>query len=154
VLLAQLTGTASPDYLRNPALSVAVLLLLHPFNSLFWESLVKLAPERQTVVDFNETRDNRVEMRTTGPYASHLHLTPHITMPAPHHSVFRGRMLFPLHNQQHQSTEGTLGSHTVGARALCNGHRVSCLSVLRQISKTKRNRYKISSPVIGVGARI
>jgi len=31
-----------------------------------------------------------------------------ITMPAPHHSVFRGRMPFLLPNQQRQSTEGTL----------------------------------------------
>ena len=30
----------------------------------------------------------------------------HITMPAPHHSVFTGRMPFLLPNQQHQSTEG------------------------------------------------
>ena len=29
-----------------------------------------------------------------------------ITMPAPHHSVFTGRMPFLLPNQQHQSTEG------------------------------------------------
>jgi len=27
-------------------------------------------------------------------------------MPAPHHSVFTGRMPFLLPNQQHQSTEG------------------------------------------------
>ena len=30
-----------------------------------------------------------------------------ITTPAPHHSVFTGRMPFLLHNQQRQSTEGT-----------------------------------------------
>jgi len=30
-----------------------------------------------------------------------------ITMPAPHHSVFTGRMLFVSPNQQRQSTEGT-----------------------------------------------
>jgi len=29
-------------------------------------------------------------------------------MPAPHHSVFTGRMLFLLPNQQRQSTEGNL----------------------------------------------
>jgi len=32
-----------------------------------------------------------------------------ITTPAPHHSVFRGRMPFLPPNQQHQSTEGTDG---------------------------------------------
>jgi len=31
----------------------------------------------------------------------------HITMPAPHHSFFTGRMPFLLSNQQRQSTEGT-----------------------------------------------
>jgi len=31
-----------------------------------------------------------------------------ITTPAPHHSVFTGRMLFLPHNQQHQSTEGSI----------------------------------------------
>ena len=30
-----------------------------------------------------------------------------ITTPAPHHSVFTGRMLFLLPNQQSESTEGT-----------------------------------------------
>jgi len=31
-----------------------------------------------------------------------------ITMPAPHHSVFTGRMPFLPPNEQRQSTEGTL----------------------------------------------
>jgi len=34
------------------------------------------------------------------------HRSRQITMPAPHHSVFTGPMLFLLPNQQHQSTEG------------------------------------------------
>ena len=44
---------------------------------------------------------------SAGPYAS-LHLAPDkITTPAPHHSVFTGRMPFLPPNQQRQSTEGT-----------------------------------------------
>jgi len=35
----------------------------------------------------------------------------HITMPAPHHSVFTGRMPFLPPNQQHQSTERILSFH-------------------------------------------
>ena len=42
-----------------------------------------------------------------------------ITTPAPHHSVFTGRMPFLLPNQQHQSTEGT-HTHT-RLTALCPG---------------------------------
>jgi len=34
-----------------------------------------------------------------------------ITTPAPHHSVFTGRMLYLLPNQQHQSTEGNKLNH-------------------------------------------
>ena len=42
-----------------------------------------------------------------GPYAS-LHLAPdRQTTPAPHHSVFTGRMPFLMPNQQRQSTEGS-----------------------------------------------
>ena len=31
---------------------------------------------------------------------------PHLVMPAPHHWIFTGRMLFLMPNQQHQSTDG------------------------------------------------
>jgi len=43
---------------------------------------------------------------SAGPYAN-LHLAPdRITMPASHHSVFRGRIPFQPSNQQHQKHEG------------------------------------------------
>ena len=41
-----------------------------------------------------------------------------ITMPAPHHSVFTGRMLFLPPNQQRQSTEGNWSPHEQ-----CNSYR-------------------------------
>jgi len=46
---------------------------------------------------------------SAGPYANKLHFTPdrvQITTPAPHHSVFLGRVLLLTPNQQCQSTEG------------------------------------------------
>jgi len=48
-----------------------------------------------------------VAVASARPYANHLHLTPDITIPVPHHSVFTGWMPFLLPNQQRQSTEGT-----------------------------------------------
>jgi len=47
-----------------------------------------------------------VAVASAGPYANHLHLAPDRTMPAHHDSVFTGRMLFLMPNQQCQSTEG------------------------------------------------
>jgi len=43
---------------------------------------------------------------SSAPYANHLHThSREITTPAPHHSIFKGRMLFLTPNQQCQSTE-------------------------------------------------
>jgi len=45
-------------------------------------------------LDFTEARDSEWQWHQLG------------YTPAPHHSVFTGRMPFLLPNQQHQSTEG------------------------------------------------
>jgi len=68
----------------------------------------KLAPERKTILHFNEARNDGVVVASAGPYANHLYLTPNrsITMPVPHRSVFTGQMPFLPPNQLHQSTEG------------------------------------------------
>jgi len=48
-----------------------------------------------------------VAVALVGPYGNHLHLAPDkITTPAPHRSIYTGRMLFMTPNQQCQSTEG------------------------------------------------
>jgi len=39
-----------------------------------------------------------------------------ITTPAPHHSVFKGRMPFLTPNQQRQSTEGTTNKQTISLK--------------------------------------
>jgi len=53
-------------------------------------------------------RDDVVAVASAGAYAckSFAPRSRQITMPAPHHSVFTGRMPFLPPNQQHQSTEG------------------------------------------------
>jgi len=56
--------------------------LLHPFNGLFFlDNPDKPAPERQTILDFTEARDDGVAVASAGPYANHLHLAPEITTP-------------------------------------------------------------------------
>ena len=45
---------------------------------------------------------------SAGPYAINLHRAPDTAPPAPHHSIFTGRMLFLTPNQQCQSTEGSI----------------------------------------------
>jgi len=44
---------------------------------------------------------------SAGQYANNLHLDPEITIPTAHHSIFTGRMLFLLPNQQCQSTDSS-----------------------------------------------
>jgi len=43
----------------------------------FQDHLVRPVPEGQTIPDFAEARDGGVEVASAGPYANHLHLTPH-----------------------------------------------------------------------------
>jgi len=40
------------------------------------DNLGKPAPERWTILDLNEARDDRVTVASAAPYASYLHLTP------------------------------------------------------------------------------
>ena len=59
----------------------------------------------KTNLDFIEARDSEWQWHQLG----HMQIAPRsrqITMPAPHHSVFTGRMPFLPPNQQRQSTEG------------------------------------------------
>jgi len=60
----------------------------------------------KTNLDFAEARDSEWQWHQLG----HVHCksaprSRQITTPAPHHSVFTGRMPFLLPSQQHQSTE-------------------------------------------------
>jgi len=42
----------------------------------FQDNLGKPAPERQTILDFAEARDDGVAVASAEPYANHLHLDP------------------------------------------------------------------------------
>jgi len=71
------------------------------------DNLGKLAPERQTILDFTGVRDDGVAVASAGPYANHLHLAPD-RQPRQYliTQFFTGRMNFLPPNQQHQSTKG------------------------------------------------
>jgi len=67
------------------------------------DNLGKLTPERYTILDFTEARDDGVAVASAGPYADHLHLAPDIL---PCHYItaqfFTDQMLFLPPNQQRQ----------------------------------------------------
>ena len=87
----------------------AILLPLHPLNGLFSRTTwVSQYQKGKTNLDLNEERDD-------GGFGIQWHQLDHmqticstqITRPTPRHSIFTGRMLFLMPNQQCQSTEGT-----------------------------------------------
>ena len=45
-------------------------------TAFFQGNLGKLAPERQTILDFSGARDDEVAVASAGPYANHLHRAP------------------------------------------------------------------------------
>ena len=64
-------------------------------------------------LDLNEARDDGVSGCSGIRWTICKHSAPHsrqITTRTPHHSVFTGRVLFLMPNQQCQSTEGSLSS--------------------------------------------
>jgi len=60
----------------------------------------------KTNLDFTEASDSEWQWHQLG-HMQVCTLFQQITMPAPHHSVFTGRMPFLPPSQQCQSTEGT-----------------------------------------------
>ena len=84
------------------------LLLLHLFNSpLSRTTQVSRYQKGKTNLDFTEARDSEWQWHQLGMCKSAPH-SRQITTPAPHHSVFIGRMPFLPPNQQRQSTEGNI----------------------------------------------
>jgi len=85
-------------------------VFMHLFNGLFsGTTWVSLHQEGKTSQHLNEARDDGcfgMATASAGPYANNLHLAPD-RQPTPHHSIFTGRMLFPMPNQQRQSKEGS-----------------------------------------------
>ena len=54
------------------------LLLLQNIHlmAFFRDNLGRLAPERQTILDFNVARDDVIALASAGPHANHLRLAP------------------------------------------------------------------------------
>ena len=78
----------------------------HPFNSPFSRTTwVGRYQKGNTNLDFTEARDSEWQWHQLGICKS-APRSRQITMPAPHHSVFTGRMPFLPPNQQRQCTEG------------------------------------------------
>jgi len=86
-----------------------LLLRLHPTLPLFQDKLGSRPQKGKTSLDLNEARDDEVLGCSGISWTIHKQSAPHsiqITTPTPHHSIFTGRMLFLMPNQQCQSTEG------------------------------------------------
>jgi len=82
--------------------SSPVIPRTHPFNGHFsGTTRVSQNQKGKTNQDFTEARDSEWQWHQL----DHMQGCREITMPAPHHSVFTGRMPFLPPNQQHQSTE-------------------------------------------------
>jgi len=62
------------------------------------------------------------------------------TMPAPHHSVFTGRMPFLPPNQQCQSTEGTEDGDQIHGNSMGMGNRDNCCGCLLSVVLNKINK--------------
>jgi len=61
----------------------------HPFNGLFSRTTrVSRHQKGQTILDFNEGRDDEMAVASAGRHANHSHLSPDITTPARHKSNF------------------------------------------------------------------
>ena len=91
--------------LRQPVSRASVRT--HPFNGpLTATTRVSRYQKGKTNLDFTEARDRVAVAYNAMAICKSAPLSRQITTPAPHHSVFSGRMPFLLPNQQRQSTEG------------------------------------------------
>ena len=95
---------------RETELLLLLLLLLHPFHGLFFRTTwVSRYQKDKTSLDLNEARDDVVWGCRGISWTICKQSAPHcrqITTTTPHYWIFTGRMLFLMHNQQCQSTEG------------------------------------------------
>jgi len=84
------------------------LTTTYPFNGLFSGQLGKPAPERQTILDFTEARDDGVAVKLDHMQiiCTSLQTDNHASTYTSPLSFFTGQMPFPPPNQQRQSIEG------------------------------------------------
>ena len=88
-----------------------LLLLLHPFNSLYssFATWVSRYQKGKVNLDLNEARGDGVSGCSGISWTICKQSAPRsrqITTPTPHHSIFTGCMLVLTTNQQYRSTEG------------------------------------------------
>jgi len=83
----------------------------HPFNGPFsGTTQVSRYQRGKANLDFTEARDSEWQWHPLGHMQVCTSLQTDNHAPAPHHSVFTGRMPFLPPNQQRQSTEGIQGT--------------------------------------------
>jgi len=68
-----------------------------------------------------------------------------ITMPAPHHSVFTGRMPFLPPNQQRQSTEGTTNKQTNNQSEIRTTEHITAQSIKQKNICTVEQEFQLIS---------
>jgi len=92
---------------EHKEISLMLLLLLHPFNGLFYRTTWVSGNKKINHSGFYWSErwwgSSGISWTICKSFAAH---TRQITTPVPHHSVFTGRMPFLLPNQQCQSIEG------------------------------------------------
>ena len=110
---------------------IQLLLLLHPFNSLFSRTTwVSRYQKGKTSLDLNEARDYRVSGCNGISWSICKQSAPcsvQITTPTPHHLIFLQTMLFLMPKQQCQSTVGNITDTTTHTlkKALHNRKRTA-----------------------------
>ena len=101
-----------PTSLTVSAAILLLLLILHPFNSLFSRTTwVSRYQNGKTSLDLNEARYDGVFGCNNISWTICKQSSPHsrqIITPTPHQSIFTGRMLFLTPNQQCQCIESRL----------------------------------------------
>jgi len=100
----------------------------HPFNGPFsGTTRVSLYQKGKTNLDFIEARDSEWQWHHLGHMQRCAPRSRQTIMPAPHRSVFTGRMPSLPPNQQRQSTEGKYPPHLKYAATLpCNLSLIAC----------------------------
>jgi len=134
--LIQLTPTTTEILWKGHQAGINVLLLLlHPFNGLFSRTIwVSQYQKSKKSLNLNEARDEGV-LESSGiswtVYKQSAPRSRQLTTSTPHHSVFIGRMLFLMPNQQCQSTEGNWYQHLVLTYCIVNITQLKTLITYR-----------------------
>jgi len=113
-VMSEMGATSSLAAMRGTTLCQTsnreLLLLLHPFNGLFSKTTwVRRYQKSKSILHLNQARDDGVLGCSGISWTICKQSAPRsrqITMPTPHHSIFTGRMLFLMPNQQCHNTEG------------------------------------------------